>query len=321
MKRILTTAFVLICFFSAEMSAQQYMRMTQFMYNPYFINPAVAGTLNQIPFYLSYRNQWSGFKGAPSTFVASGHFQGPENSGFGGIITHDDTGGAISRTGIDLTGAYHIDLNNYDAVSFGLSLTGRQFKFDNSKLVVYQPDDLELNGMQPESTMNLDANIGMMVYGKDYYFGFSVPQLIQSRLKLEGLNNSVDNQNIRHFHFMGSYKYYINDNFDIQPSALMKLTPVTPVQLDVNLKVGYNDRVWAGVSYRYKDAIAINIAGQMENFFLGYSFDFTTGEAQVLSPFTHEILLGFIIPGKRGKYQSRGALGPRVLDRGRVVKH
>ncbi|MFN0031206.1 MAG: type IX secretion system membrane protein PorP/SprF [Flavobacteriales bacterium] len=320
MKRIFTLTALALMLFAMDSAGQQYSRLTQFMYNPYFVNPAVAGTLNQIPFYLNYRNQWTGFKGAPTTFMASGHFQGPEKSGFGAILKHDDTGGAITRTSIDLTGAYHIDLNNYDAISFGLSFTGSQFKLDNSKLVVYQPDDLELNGMQAETAMNVDANLGMMVYGQNYYFGFSIPQMIQTRLKLEGLNNKIDNQNMRHFHIMGSYRYNINTDFDIQPSGMMKFTPLTPVQMDVNLKVGYRDRVWAGVTARYKDAIAINVAGQMNNYFLGYAFDFTTGSANVLSPFTHELMVGYIIPGKRGKYQSRGAMGPRVLDRGRVVR-
>jgi type IX secretion system PorP/SprF family membrane protein len=318
MKKNLTTIFVFICLLTWQAGAQQYMRMTQYMYNPYFINPAVAGTLNQVPFYVSYRNQWAGFKGAPTTYMASGHFQGPQNSGFGAILSHDDTGGAISRTGIDLTGAYHIDLNNYDAISFGLSLTGRQYKFDNSKMVMYQPGDTEVNQSLVESSFNYDANVGMLVYGESYYFGFSIPQMLQTRLKLDGVKNTIENQNVRHFNLMGSFDYDLNEDFDLQPSALMKFTPVTPVQLDINLKLGYRNMAWASVTMRYKDAVALNVAGQLENLFLGYSFDFTTGSSNVLSPYTHEIMLGYIIPGKRGKYQARGALGPKVLGRGRV---
>ena len=45
----------------------------------------------------------------------------PNRIGVGGIVYSDDTGGAIKRTGIELGGSYTIDLNNYDAVSFGLS--------------------------------------------------------------------------------------------------------------------------------------------------------------------------------------------------------
>jgi len=319
MKKIYISLAFVLCIFCVTTHAQQITRRTQFAFNPYLVNPAVAGTLNQIPIFVSYRNQWAGFKGAPTTMMASAHAQGPKNSGYGAIISRDDTGGAITETGIELTGAYHIDLNNYDAISFGLSLSASQYKFDNSKLVVYDPNDQSLNGMQSEAHMNIDANFGMLIYGEDYYFGFSVPQLIQTKLKLES-PNTADNRNMRHFQFMGSYKYYLSDDWDIQPSGFVKLTSVTPAQIDVNVKVGYKETVWGGVTYRNKDAIALNLGGFYESFFLGYSYDITTSQAKVMSPHSHEILLGYIIPGKRGKYVARGALGPKILKGGRVVK-
>jgi type IX secretion system PorP/SprF family membrane protein len=319
MKKTTTILALIFCLIAADSFAQQISRRTQFAFNPYLVNPAVAGTLNQIPIFASYRNQWAGFKGAPVTMLASAHMQGPKNSGFGAIISHDDSGGAISETGIEGTGAYHIDLNNYDAISFGLSLTASQYKFDNSSLVVYDQMDQSLNNMQAESHLNVDANLGMMIYGEDYYFGFSVPQMIQTKLKLESPFGG-DNRNVRHFQFMGSYKYTINSDFDIQPSGLIKFTPVTPVQLDANIKVGYKEMAWAGLTYRHNDAIALNIGGFYEYFFLGYSFDFTTTAAKVLSPFSHEILIGYIIPGKRGRYLARGALGPKIVDKSRIVK-
>jgi len=319
MKKHYITIVILFLMFTAETFAQQITRRSQFAFNPYMVNPAVAGTMNQIPIFLSYRNQWAGFKGAPVTMSASAHMQGPKNSGFGAIIMHDDTGGAIAETGIEGTGAYHIDLNNYDAISFGLSLTASQYKFDNSKLVVYDQNDEALNNMQAESHLNVDANFGMMIYGEDYYFGFSVPQLAQTKLKLESPFSS-ENRNMRHFQFMGSYKYYATEDIDIQPSAMLKFTPVTPVQLDINIKVGYKEMFWAGITARPKDAIALNVGGFYEYFFLGYAFDLTTSPAKVMSPFSHELTIGYVIPGKRGKYLARGALGPKVLNRNRIVK-
>jgi len=301
-------------------SAQQVNRRTQFIFNPYLVNPAVAGTENQIPLFVSYRNQWAGFKGAPTTFIASGHMQGPKNSGFGAIITHDDTGGAITETGLEATGAYHVDLNNQDAVSFGLSLNASQYKFDNSKLLVYDNNDQALNGGLAESRLNVDANFGMLIYGKNYFLGFSIPQLIQTKLKLESDVIGDENRNVRHFQFMGSYKYEVDESFDIQTSALLKFTAVTPAQTEVNVKVGYEEMAWAGVTYRHQDAVGLLLGGFHKNIFLGYSYDITITAARVLSPHTHELLLGYVIPGKRGRYQSKGVLGPRVIDRNRIEK-
>jgi type IX secretion system PorP/SprF family membrane protein len=112
MKKILTLVLTMVALCSSDAYAQQLWRRTQFAINPFLVNPAIAGTENQIPLYISYRNQWTGFKGAPTTMLASGHMKGPGNLGFGGVIQRDDTGGAISRTGVEAVGAYHIDLNN-----------------------------------------------------------------------------------------------------------------------------------------------------------------------------------------------------------------
>jgi type IX secretion system PorP/SprF family membrane protein len=319
MKKTILVITAIMVIAAGNLSGQQIWRRTQFQINPYLVNPAVAGTQNQIPIFISYRNQWAGFNGAPVTMLASAHMQGPKNSGFGAIIQRDDAGGAITRTGIEGTGAYHIDLNNYDAISFGLSLTANQFKFDNSKLIVQDQNDQSLNNMQAESTLNVDANAGMMIYGEDYYFGFSVPQLVQTKVRVSSPFNG-ENRNLRHFQFMGSYRFDASEDFSIQPSGLIKLTSVTPAQIDANVQVGFREMAWAGFTYRHRDAIALNLGGFYENFLLGYSFDLTISEAKVMSPFSHEITIGYIIPGKRGKYLARGVLGPRVLDRGRVVK-
>ena len=54
---ILLSLFLLI----AELRAQQFPMYTQYVFNEYIINPAVAGTVDGTPIRLSYRNQWSGF--------------------------------------------------------------------------------------------------------------------------------------------------------------------------------------------------------------------------------------------------------------------
>jgi type IX secretion system PorP/SprF family membrane protein len=321
MKKQLYTLLTFVVILIPTISdAQQWSRRTQFAINPFMVNPAVAGTQNQAPIFATYRSQWTGFKGAPTTMMASAQFQGPGKSGFGAIIINDNTGGAISHTGTELTGAYHVDVNNEDAVSFGLSLNAGQYKFDNSKLVVYDQNDVALNGGQVESQFNFDATFGLMVYGKDYFFGFSIPQLIQSKLKFESAIKPSENRNIRHFQFMGSFAYPIDEQWEIQPSAFMRLTVNTPAQLDLNVRANYNESVWFGLTYRHKDALALMAGGVFKSFVMSYSYDFTTSLARTLSPHSHEVLIGYIIPGKRGKYFAKSALGPRVLNRGRLVK-
>ena len=250
---ILLSVVAMLAFCDA--SGQQLHRRTQFLFNTYLINPAVAGTQVYTPILASYRQQWAGFDHAPTTYTISGHTLMPNKIGLGGIIFQDNTGGAISRTGAEVTGSYHVDLNNQDAVSFGLSLVGSQFKFDNSSLVVYDENDLALIG-DMESHFNVDANFGMMVYGSNYFFGFSFPQLLQTKLKLESGASPDQNKNARHYYFMGAYKYYITNEIDVQPSALIKFTGASPVQFDVNAKVTFQElQDWEGLPSLIRDVM------------------------------------------------------------------
>lgn len=295
MKKTILVFGVLLLAMASEMDAQQLARRTQYMFNTYLTNPAVAGTKLYSPIAASFRSQWAGFDGGPQTYMLSGHTNLPNNRiGVGGIFFHDDTGGAISRTGAEFTGAYHVDLNNRDAVSFGLSAVVTQFAFNGEDLEVLDQDDQALIGAN-ESTFNFDATFGMMVYGPNYFFGFSVPQLIQTELGIEGVATE-DNENVRHFNFMGSYLYYANDDFAIQPSALVRFTGSSPVQFDILAKAIYQELIWAGLSYRHRDAVALAVGVDYEQYSIGYSYDITTSNAANLSPHTHEVTVAYNIP-------------------------
>lgn len=317
MKKLYIGLFISVVL-GADIHAQQIFRRTQFPLNTFMVNPAAAGTQSYIPVFLSYRNQWTGFSGAPKTMVASAHTPLPFNLGTGVIIYNDNTGGAISRTGVEASASYKTEISDRDAVSFGLSLTASQFKFANSKLKAYDPNDVTLNGGLDESKMLYDATFGFLVYGKQYYAGFSIPQLFRAKMKFNQSLDPNENSNWRHFQFMGSYRYYINEVFDIQPSAFIRLTKATPAQIDVNVKVNYLDYAWAGFTYRHKDALALMLGGTWNEFTLGYSFDLTISKARNLSPFTHEIIVGYYIQRNNGKFKL-SKLGPKRLSRGSLV--
>lgn len=285
-------------------SGQQLARRSQYLFNPYMLNPAVAGTTPYSPISASFRDQWTGFEGAPRTYMLSGHTQLPGTRlGIGAIAFHDDTGGAIARTGMELTGAYTIDLNNRDAVSFGLSAVFSQFRFDGTDLVFRDVDDPALVNVV-ESGFNFDASFGMLVYGPGYFFGFSIPQLIQTRLGITGVLEDL-NQNARHYNFMGSYRYDINETFAIQPTALVRLTEASPAQFDILNKLIYQDLLWLGISYRHRDAIALAVGFEYEEYAVAYSYDITTTDARNMSPHTHEVTLSYNIPRIQGKFRKQ----------------
>lgn len=295
--------------------AQQQLRRSQFVTNTYLANPAVAGTEPGTVLSSTYRNQWAGFSGGPSTMLLSGHRALPNGIGAGLILYNDDMGGAVSQSGIELTGAYSILLNNQDAVSFGLSMKGNQFVFDGTNLEVYQSGDESLPGTL-ESSFGVDFNAGMMVYGKDYYFGMAVFNLIQDKLSLAGGDD--ENRLVRHYHFMGSYLYNVSRLVAIQSSALMRMTEVTSAQLDLNARAIFNGTSWLGLGFRPQDAIVLSTGLNYGAFTFAYNYDITVGE-NMLSTHSHELSFGYFMPA-RSAFRSRPSSGRRVRSSDRILK-
>lgn len=297
-------------------NAQQQLRRSQFVTNTYLANPAVAGTEPGMVLSSTFRHQWAGFEGAPSTMLLSGHQALPNGLGAGVILYQDDMGGAIHQTGIELTGAYSILLNNQDAVSFGLSMKGNQFVFDGTDLEVYQPNDPSLPGTM-ESTFGVDFNAGMMVYGKDYYFGMSVFNLLQDKLNVAGVDDD-QNRMVRHYHFMGSYLYNVSKLVAVQSSALLRMTDATSAQLDLNARAIVNGTVWAGMGFRPQDAFVLSTGVNYGAFTLGYNYDITVGE-NLLSAHSHELSFGYFLP-VRSAFRSRPGSGRKARATDRILK-
>ena len=84
--------------------------------------PAFAGT--ELGAFAPSATASSGGHWAPSTSSVTVTSSLPSRFGFGFAVERDDQG-AYRRTGFELASTYTIDLNNKDAVAFGLGLMGR----------------------------------------------------------------------------------------------------------------------------------------------------------------------------------------------------
>ena len=87
----------------ASFCAQQQLRRSQFVTNTYLANPAVAGTESGTTLFSTYRQQWAGFAGGPTTMLLSGHRALPNGLGAGFVLYNDDMGEAIRQSGMELT--------------------------------------------------------------------------------------------------------------------------------------------------------------------------------------------------------------------------
>jgi len=302
--------FICFCFVAISSNAQQLPLYSQYMNNELIINPAVSGTQSYSPLQISFRNQWAGFNGSPNTQAISFHRRQKKNVGLGAVLFNDNTGGAINRTGMILSYAYHIPVAK-GKLSLALAANLNQYTFDSEGLISNDPDPL-IDGSS-ESSFVPDATFGAYYYSDKFFTGFSVHNLIQTPINI---NTAVSYTNslIRHYFLHTGYNHKINENISLQPSFMLKSVISTGVQYDVNLRATYKDQMWLGASYRNQDAIVMMYGINYKNYFAGYSYDITMSDIGNYSNGSHEVFLGYRMNFAKSETKKKDSDGDGVPD-------
>jgi len=290
MRKILLILFLLLC--GGFVFSQQLPHFSQYYLNDFLINPAVAGTRSYFEGKSAHRYQWEGITDAPRTYTLSAH--GPtknQKMGLGGYLFTDHVG-PTRRTGFNLAYSYHLKINQSLNLSLGLSAGLLQFMIDGSKISLRdEGDDIITNGVQ--SVLIPDAGFGLYLYHEKYYFGFSAPQLLNSKVNFFEEGNNPEGTLPSHFFVNAGYRIQLNDQFKLEPSVFVKYVSPAPVQFEGTLKVLYKDKLWLAGTYRDKDAITASLGYLInDSFTVAYAYDFTTTNLKNYSNGTHELLVG-----------------------------
>ncbi|NBC84258.1 MAG: type IX secretion system membrane protein PorP/SprF [Bacteroidetes bacterium] len=293
-KPIIILVLFLLLIPVANTKAQQLPKFTQFMFNPYLLNPAIAGTFNYYQIRSGHRFQWSGFDGYPVTNVISVY--GPlekQPMGLGGVIYHDVVG-VTSQLGARFSYAYNYPINPQYKISGGLSLGMLQYSLDATELEFFEPEQQQQKVL---SQMRPDASVGVYLYSANFNFGISADQIFRPKLEFEitdSTSGDAFTRLVTHFYIMSGYKYFINRDWAIEPSLIVKKVQPAPFQLDFNVRGIYQNMVWAGVSGRTSEGIAFLLGYIHENrIYAGFSYDLTLNEIGRYSNGTYEIMIGY----------------------------
>ncbi len=281
--------FGLLIISSVEFSAQQIALNSQYMYNEFSFNPAVAGTKNFAPLTFSFRRQWMGINEAPVTQNLSFHSFIGKNSG-AGVQLYNDVSGPTRRTGLSGTFSYAIKTSDATKLSFGLSASVTQFMMDRDRMNTEIPDDIAVLN----NTFNQlipDFNFGMYWYGERHYVGVSGYNLLQSGDDLFDLTTNVINTLDRTIFAHAGYLFPIGDDFGIEPGVMTRYMFNAPFSFDGNLKFVYKDAYWLGASYRFQDAVSIMIGADLGVLEFGYSYDLGLSNMATYNSGSHEIFL------------------------------
>lgn len=283
---------VLVLGFVQVSKAQQIPLFSQYQFNQYLYNPAVAGSEASVEARLIQRYQWAGITDAPRTFNvnAYGPLQG-QKMGVGGMV-YSDIVGPTRRTGFQGSYSYHFQLNDEMRIGFGLGLGIDQYIVDGTQVRLDQTDDPALQNYRG-SSYEFNAKFGIYFYADKYYVGLSIPQIVPDRINVfQSTTNMAKLED--HYILNGGYKFDIGSDFQIEPALLLRWKSPAPVQADVSVWAYYKEMIWLGVTYRTDDAVSFGIGyNYYDILMIGYSYDYTTSFLSTYSSGSHEIMLGF----------------------------
>lgn len=291
MKRTIFILIFLCSVVEITLQAQQNPITTQFMTNPFLLNPAIAGTHNYFQVISNNRFQWAGFTDAPITNSLS--VFGPVEKypmGWGANITYDVTG-PQSIGSIHGAYAYILNFNESMNLSMGLNIGIMQYRIDFSKIEM--PETAEPTMDSKENFYLPDANLGLYFYSSTYYAGFVVTHLLNNKIKI-GSDPSGQSRLKSHFYLTGGYKYYFNRDWSIEPNMVLKKVWPAPFQLDINTRVWYRNMIWGGISYRTQEALSILLGYIWDRkLYIGYSYDLVLNPLRTYNYGSHELMLGY----------------------------
>ncbi|HPF89026.1 MAG: type IX secretion system membrane protein PorP/SprF [Flavobacteriales bacterium] len=275
-------------------SGQQLPQLTQYQFNDYVFNPAVAGSRPFFELRSGHRYQWVGIQDAPRTFTFSGTTPIGEKMGVGGYLFTDIVG-PTRRTGFQLSYAYHLRLTEDVKLSLSVSAGLLQFLIDGSKIQFHDPNDPVMDD-QLRGDLLPDAKFGFYLYGERFWFGATAPQLLQNKVYFLDETKETLSRMEDHYYAMGGYRFPVGEDWRIEPSVLVKYTSPVPAKVDLNAIVRYKNTFWLGAGYRTNDAYTAMVGYWLKQTFqFGYSYDIITSNLRNYSTGTHEVMLAITL--------------------------
>lgn len=269
--------------------AQQTPQYSQWSYNQFATNPALAGIKNCLDIRSSYRMQWVGFEGAPKSGLLTVNSplrkkQKELNSSFHGmgLKIEQDTWGSFENLSISLAYAMHFPIDRTRRISFGASGGVQQFGFDKTKVTTIDADPAIA-----QSTSNFLLPLigaGAWYHTENWYVGLSGDQLARNRWVETG-NDSRFNIHTR---LVGGTRLTLDETFTLLPATMIRIPPRGPVSVDLNLHLAIQGFLTVGLGYRNTDGIIGLIRYRFRRLTIAYSMDYILSNLQGGQRNTHE---------------------------------
>jgi len=287
---------------------------SQFYSNPMYLNPAFAGSAGIPRIGLQYRNQWSGFDNAFSTYSLSIDFPVKKlQGGVGGYIINDSQADGILKT-LQLNLSYAVSLRvSEDFNLIGAFQTGYfQNSLNTARLVFADNLDpylgthttsAEIAALSDPNYQFFDFSTGLMMYNEKLFFGFAAHHLTEPNQSFyQGIDEVSPLKRKFTAHFGARLPVFLyghnRKKFDISPQLITQFQGKYQ-QLNYGLfatKKGLIAGTWFRQNFGFRyDAVIFMFGFMKRSWQFYYSYDFTVSGLRRDAGSTHEISLNFLL--------------------------
>lgn len=299
------------------MKAQVDAQFTQYFEVPNYYNPGAIGRIDYLRIRGGSRMQWVGIPKAPKTFLAAADMPVKllgKRIGVG-LLMQQESLGLYSNLLVGAQGAFNFKLLN-GRMSIGLQLGMVDEGFKGSQVVLPDDDDYHQSTDEGIPTTDIhgtsfDMALGVFYEHPKFWAGLSVTHVNEPNITM-----TADGTQSKEFQFKaGRVLYFMagsnipvkNMLFEIQPSIMVK-SDLTFTVAEATARVRYNKFLTAGVGYRHNDAVSLILGAEYRDFFIGYSYDYSTSEISKASNGSHEIWAGYKLKldlGEKNKHRHK----------------
>ncbi|MCD6017476.1 MAG: hypothetical protein K0S53_597 [Bacteroidetes bacterium] len=295
--KFLIRKYFILAFFvtSCGLNAQQYPWWTQYRANQTLYNPAFCGTKRVVDVRINYRNQWTGYEGAPKTYalaVNSRLWKG--RIGVGGFIFKDDIG-PFRNLASSVTAAYHLKFPDSE-LSFGIQGNYIKQKFVGNNITLRNQQDMAIDQYVEDKAGGFDGSFGLLYFNDRFHLGVGANNITSTKLE-HYITDSLKKgtfTSVPHYNVSAGFNWADNTDFTFENSILAVFVPGVPISFDYTMRLHMKQQLIAGFSFRLNDAIALQLGYTIkENIQISYSYDIVTSPLRKYQKGSHELTLIF----------------------------
>ena len=314
MRRIFQNTIFFFFVMCTGIAFSQDISFSQFYANPLYLNPAFSGSVGVPRVALQYRNQWSGFNNAFTTYSAA--FDMPVQKlqgGIGGYILNDaQADGILNTLQFNLSYSVFIQLSENYRLHGALQAGFNQNSLNTEKLIFADNLDpyygnhgssAELATLTDPNYSFVDFSSGVLMYSKRLFYGIAVHHLTEPNQSFYSGNEDVAKLNRKYTAHFGArlpvYLYGHNrKKFDISPQLIVQSQGQFR-QFNYGIfatKYGLTAGTWFRQNFGFRyDAVIFMVGFMKKSWQFNYSYDFTISGLRADSGGTSEVSLTFLL--------------------------